>query len=120
MNVPRRVRALKAWLLSAALAAFGVCIYAQEQRGAEAAAVPEESAAASPVQGSPIAIVPLDRANGGATVTGALEVTAGRAIITSSGTVTSGSHTTDVSLPHRGTLRISRRTTPPLPLTSVT
>jgi hypothetical protein len=44
-------------------------------------------------------------------VTGALEVTAGKAIITASGSVTSGSRTTDVSLPRRGTLRVCASTT---------
>jgi hypothetical protein len=37
-----------------------------------------------------------------AKVTGALEVVAGKAIIAASGTVTSGSQTTEVILPHRG------------------
>ena len=55
--------------------------------------------------------MPLENANGGATVTGALEVTAGKAIITASGSVTSGIRTTDVALPHRGTLRVCASTT---------
>ena len=56
----------------------------------------------------PIAIVPITPGTPGdaATVTGALEVTAGKAIITASGSVTSGAHTTDVVLPHRGVLRV--------------
>ncbi len=70
-----------------------------------------QTAAVSP--SSPIAIVPLDDKNpgGGATVTGALEVTGGRAIIAASGAVTSGSATTEVVLPHRGTLRVCASTT---------
>lgn len=60
----------------------------------------------------PIAIVPLADAKSGtgATVTGALEVTSGKAIIAASGTVTSGSQTTDVLLPRRGTLRVCAST----------
>lgn len=53
--------------------------------------------------GAPIAIVPVDSA---ASVTGALEISAGKAMIAASGTVTAGSKTVEVSLPHRGTLRI--------------
>ena len=64
------------------------------------------------VQGSPIAIVPLDAPGDQApTVTGALEVTAGKAIIVTSGSVTSGSTTTNVTLPRRGTLRVCASTT---------
>lgn len=65
------------------------------------------------MQGAPIAIVPIDSSNRdeAAVVTGALEVTAGQAIIASSGSVTSGSRTTNVVLPRRGTLRICASTT---------
>ncbi len=64
------------------------------------------------VQGSPIAIVPLDAPGDQApTVTGALEVIAGKAIIVTSGSVTSGSATTNVTLPRRGTLRVCASTT---------
>ena len=61
----------------------------------------------------PIAIVPLDSKNpdAAATVTGALEVSQGKAIIAASGTVTSGSQTTEVVLPHRGVLRVCASTT---------
>ena len=61
----------------------------------------------------PIAIVPIDSKNAGkgATVTGALKVTDGRAIIAASGTVTSGAQTTEVILPHRGVLRVCAATT---------
>jgi hypothetical protein len=60
------------------------------------------------VDAAPIAIVPIDAS---ATVSGALQVTAGRAIIATAGTVTSGAKTTDVVLPHRGTLRVCATTT---------
>lgn len=60
------------------------------------------------VQASPIAVVSIDSSDPAkaATVTGALEVTGGRAIIAASGTVTSGSQTTRVMLPHRGELDV--------------
>ena len=44
-------------------------------------------------------------------VTGALQVSAGKAVIAASGTVTSGSQTTEVILPHRGVLRVCASTT---------
>lgn len=60
----------------------------------------------------PIAIVPIGGKPGQApTVTGALEVTGSKAIIAASGSVTSGSKTTDVILPHRGVLRVCASTT---------
>ncbi len=64
-------------------------------------------------QTGPIAIVPLDSAHPdrAASVTGALEVSQGKAIIAASGTVTSGSETTEVVLPHRGVLRVCASTT---------
>jgi hypothetical protein len=64
-------------------------------------------------EAGPIAIVPLDSKNPdqAATVTGALEVSQGRAVIAASGTVTSGSVTTKVTLPHRGVLRVCATTT---------
>jgi hypothetical protein len=62
---------------------------------------------------APIAIVSLDSKNpdAEAKVTGALEVSSGKAIIVASGTVTSGSQTTEVVLPHRGVLRVCASTT---------
>jgi len=57
---------------------------------------------------TPIAIVPVDSST---TVTGALEITAGKAMIGASGTMTSGSKTTEVVLPHRGVLRVCASTT---------
>jgi hypothetical protein len=57
---------------------------------------------------SPIAIVPVE---GSTSVTGALSVTSGKAIIATTGSITSGPRTTDVILPHRGTLRVCASTT---------
>jgi len=68
---------------------------------------------AAPAAAAPIAIVPINSPNPDAapTVTGALEVTRGKAIIVASGTVTSGTETTEVMLPRRGTLRVCAATT---------
>jgi hypothetical protein len=61
----------------------------------------------------PIAIVPIDTKNpdAAAKVTGALEVSQGKAIIAANGTVTSGNQTTEVVLPRRGVLRVCASTT---------
>jgi len=84
-------------------AAFAIVLHAQT------ASVPQTATVAS----TPLAIVPLDSKNPdhAAKVTGALEVSQGRAIIAASGTVTSGSATTQVLLPHRGVLRVCATTT---------
>jgi hypothetical protein len=65
------------------------------------------------VNSGPIAIVPLDSAHPdqAATVTGALEVSQGKAVIVASGAITSGSQTTSVTLPRRGVLRVCASTT---------
>jgi hypothetical protein len=61
----------------------------------------------------PMAIVSLNAKNpdAAAKVTGALEVSQGRAIISTNGSVTAGSEATEVILPHRGTLRVCASTT---------
>ena len=65
------------------------------------------------VNSTPIAIIQLDSAHPdqAATVTGALEVSRGKAVIVASGTITSGSQTTQVTLPRRGVLRVCASTT---------
>jgi len=65
------------------------------------------------VNSGPIAIVPLDSAHPdqSPTVTGALEVSQGKAVIVASGAITSGSQTTAVLLPRRGVLRVCASTT---------
>ncbi len=82
-----------------------------------AAASPQPAASPTPASvpnasADPIAIVPLAdaKSGAGATVTGALEVTSGKAIIAASGTITSGTQATDVLLPRRGTLRVCSAT----------
>jgi len=70
-------------------------------------------AQAPAAESSPIAIVPLDSKNpdAAAKVTGALEVSQGKAVIAASGTIASGAATTQVTLPHRGVLRVCASTT---------
>ncbi len=94
------------------LCVAGICALATTQFFAQTAVTPGPSSAATTVSG-PIAIVPIDSkdSGSGASVTGALEVTSGKAIIAASGTVTSGTATTDVLLPQRGTLRVCAATT---------
>jgi hypothetical protein len=58
---------------------------------------------------APIAIVPFGT-DSTATVTGALQVTSGKAIIAASGSIASGDRTTEVVLPHRGLLRVCAAT----------
>jgi hypothetical protein len=72
-----------------------------------------QAPAPSLASAGPIAIVPIDAKNpdAAAKVTGALEVSAGKAVIAASGTITSGSQTTQVVLPHRGVLRVCASTT---------
>lgn len=62
---------------------------------------------------APIAIIPLENRHPGQgpTVTGALEVAGERAMIAASGTVTAGTHTAQVLLPHRGELHVCASTT---------
>jgi hypothetical protein len=82
-------------------------------------AIPDAAAQTAPPQdGSavtthPIAIVPLDSKIPGAAaeVTGGMQVFNGRAFIAANGTITSGSQTTQVTLPYRGTLRVCASTT---------
>jgi hypothetical protein len=79
---------------------------------AQTAAAETPPPAISSSASTPIAIVPLDSRIPGsaAVVTGALQVTGGRALIAANGTVVSGATTTEVSLPHRGTLRVCAST----------
>lgn len=98
----------------AVIAIFAACVAllvyplpAQSPPTAAASVVPATAAPADPV-----AIVPLNASDPGsaAAVTGALQVMGGKAFIAANGTVTSGSTTTNVTLPHRGTLRVCAST----------
>jgi len=72
---------------------------------------PTEASVPSLDHREPVAIVPIEAANlGQAQVSGALQVTKGTAFILTSGTVTSGSMTTNVVLPRRGVLRVCAST----------
>lgn len=79
---------------------------------AQTAATTDTPPATVSSSATPIAIVPLDSRMPGsaASVTGALQVAGGRALITANGTVISGTTTTEVSLPDRGTLRVCAST----------
>jgi hypothetical protein len=72
---------------------------------------PAQAAQTGLGSGGPIAIVALNAEGADASVTGALEVANGQAIIAASGSITSGAHTTNVTLPHRGVLRVCAATT---------
>ena len=112
MNLAWKLRAGWSWM---GVAALGLSAAMSAQ--APAAQVPAaQTSGANPVaasEGGPIAIVPFDSRNpdAAAKVTGSMEVSEGKALIASSGEVTSGSRTTDVLLPRRGTLRVCASTT---------
>jgi hypothetical protein len=91
-----------ACLAPACLALAFSIAHAQQSPTQLATTVPLSSAAA------PIAIVPVDAST---TVTGALSVAAGKAIIATTGSITSGTKATEVVLPRRGVLRVCASTT---------
>jgi hypothetical protein len=95
-------------LALAAILAAAPALFGQAPQTVQAPAANQ----ASQNEAGPIAIVPLDSKNPdkAAKVTGALEVTQGKAIIASSGTIASGAETTEVILPHRGVLRVCAST----------
>jgi len=72
----------------------------------------ETSSGAKNSASTPIAIVAVDSSDNkeSASVTGALEVGGGRASITTSGTITAGTRTTEVLLPRRGSLLVCAST----------
>lgn len=110
MRPARRMRraCLSGFLWLAAILAASSALCAQAPQTAQTPVANQ----ASENEPGPIAIVPLDSKNPdkAAKVTGALEVTQGKAIIASSGTITSGTETTQVILPHRGVLRVCAST----------
>jgi hypothetical protein len=101
------------------LATFLATPLSSAQQAPADANVPASSPAAAPapdaasVISHPLAIVPLDNKSPGfaAEVTGGLQVYNGRAFIASSGAVTAGPETAQVTLPYRGTLRVCASTT---------
>jgi hypothetical protein len=88
---------------------LGVILYFGSTMGAQDSSAPQGPSAES----GPIAIIPLDTRNpdAAAKVTGALEVSQGKAIIVASGSISSGTETTQVTLPHRGLLRVCASST---------
>jgi len=87
----------------------GVVLCARSALGAQSTSAPQ----APPAESGPIAIITLDTKNpdAAAKVTGALEVSQGKAIIVASGSITSATETTQVTLPHRGVLRVCASST---------
>ncbi len=84
------------------------------QNPAPAPASPSTPPARPPTLTAPlIAIVPLDMSVAGsaATVSGGMQAWKGRAYFTSSGAITAGPSTAQVTLPYRGTLRVCPSTT---------
>jgi len=86
---------------------------AAQPQAASAPASADSLSTASAVSAAPLAIIPIDSNDpgGAATVTGALEVAGGKAMIGAGGSITSGSGTTQVVLPRRGVLRVCAATT---------
>lgn len=76
-------------------------------------AASSQISAPGPAASGPIAIVPLDSKDpaSAAMVTGALQVANGRAMIATNGAITAGANTTEVTLPHRGVLRVCASST---------
>ena len=112
MQVRPRLRQYRANLfIIAAERAFSLATLVTQGRAQTAVPTDAPSAAISS-SATPIAIVPLDNRMPGsaASVTGALQVAGGRALIAANGTVVSGTTTTEVLLPNRGTLRVCAST----------
>ncbi|HEY1160921.1 MAG TPA: hypothetical protein VGE83_09840 [Terracidiphilus sp.] len=106
---PAHTASLAGLLTLAALLFTAPALCAQAPAEAQ---VPATTQAPASESGS-IAIVPFDSKNPdlAAKVTGALEVSQGKAVIAAGGSITSGSETTQVILPHRGVLRVCASTT---------
>ena len=82
-----------------------------------AVALPSLALAQSPTEGAnpsvagPVAIIPLEGVGDAAPhVSGTIEIVRGRALLAAAGSVTSGTQTTTITLPHRGVLRVCAST----------
>jgi len=86
---------------------------AQEQQPSATSPPAASALEAGSSSAGPIAIVIVNGPDASAnpTVTGALEISNGKAMIVASGSITAGDRTTTVVLPHRGTLRVCASTT---------
>jgi hypothetical protein len=113
--LPRSKGCLGALIFCAGLlAALGEPAWAQTAPAASAPpAASTETESADPLAMAPLAIVPIDASipGGAASVTGALEVAGGKAMLGAGGSITSGTGTTQVVLPRRGVLRVCAATT---------
>jgi hypothetical protein len=85
----------------------------QVQQPPAQASTPAPAATTDTSSAGPIAIVTVNGPDASAnpTVSGALEISGGKAMIVASGSITAGDRTTTVVLPHRGTLRVCASTT---------
>lgn len=94
------------------LATFAACVLSAAVAAQTAATTSTASMGGAALAG-PIALVSTDSKTPGAaaSVTGSLEVTEGKALIGTSGSVTAGPHTAEVTLPKRGVLRVCASTT---------
>ena len=112
MRVHPRARSHSAIQLTRAVGLASLLALPAMHLRAQTAAAAEPPASLIPLTVTPIAIVPLDSRMPGsaAAVTGALQVTGGRALIAANGTVVSGATTTEVALPNRGVLRVCAST----------
>ncbi len=111
------------WILLCAVLGGGPLLWSQAPKARPTPpadtqpAPPAASEQSAPTYGAaasgPIAIVPLDSKDpaSAAMVTGALQVANGRAMIATNGAITSGTGTTEVTLPRRGVLRVCASTT---------
>jgi len=86
---------------------------ASQQQQPDATAPAASPSGTAPATAGPIAIVTVNGPDAAAnpTVTGALEISGGKAMIAASGSITAGDRTTTVVLPHRGALRVCATTT---------
>jgi len=86
---------------------------ASQQQQPDATAPAASPGGTAPAAAGPIAIVTVNGPDAAAnpTVTGALEISGGKAMIGASGSITAGDRTTTVVLPHRGALRVCATTT---------
>lgn len=118
-------RARRYWESASVLASFTTMLFAlaaasqsfaqtpQDQQPPVQASTPTQAATTGMPSAGPIAIVTVNGPDASAnpTVTGALEISGGKAMIAASGSITAGDRTTTVMLPHRGTLRVCASTT---------
>lgn len=99
-------------LFALAAASLLSCQAQEQQPQAQTPPAAPAAPSGSPSAG-PIAIVTVNGpvASANPVVSGAIEISGGKAMISASGNITAGDRTTIVVLPHRGTLRVCASTT---------